>query len=73
MLNTVLKIVFQNFNHLDEKIFGVLQDKNNNNKKKRFLLVPKLQLYFLILVDENNVISLVKWKQYMNTFIYYKL
>lgn len=72
MLNTILKIVFQNLNHLGEKIFGVLQDKNNN-KKKRFLLVPKLQLYFLILVDENNVLSLVKWKQYMNTFIYYKL
>lgn len=68
MLNTILKIVFQNLNHLGEKIFGVLQDKNNNKK-----IVPKLQLYFLILVDENNVLSLVKWKQYMNTFIYYKL
>lgn len=32
MLNTVLKIVFQNLNHLGEKIFGVLQNKNNNKK-----------------------------------------
>lgn len=46
MLNTILKIVFQNLNHLGEKIFGVLQDKNNKKKEKKVFACSEIATIF---------------------------